>query len=156
MKSAWTIWLLAGALAASLHWNLRQARPADDGQHAAPAAATAASAPSCTIALEDLDLSAEQTRRLDELCGSACEGASDDTASAESKLDELRQALSSARPEKARLDALVREICALRERSLTTCVDSILAVRAILDADQLEKLEASCQPGACELGAGAR
>ena len=57
---------------------------------------------------------------------------------------------------KAELDALVRQISELRERSLGECVESILAVRAILDREQLEKLVATCASGGpCVAGDGA-
>ena len=151
MKSTWITWLLCGALAASLHWNWRHAENARPGA-SVPAPYT--DPHRCSIVLEELDLSEEQTQRLGQLCRPACADAGDLATSAEEKLALLRSALAAERPDRATLDALVREISDLRERSLGECVESILAVRAILDREQLAKLVETCAAGgSCAAGA---
>jgi Spy/CpxP family protein refolding chaperone len=151
MKSTWIIWLLCGALAASLHWNWRHAQSAP---LELPEPSLRADTHRCAIVLEELDLSEEQAQRLDQLCRPACDGAGDLAARAEEKLALLRSALAAERPDRAALDALVREISELRERSLGACVQSILDVRAVLDREQLAKLVETCAAGgSCAAGA---
>lgn len=156
MKTSTLNWLLAGALVASLQWNLRQAWggdvPLEDATEldtlapiedalAEPAAAPAAS---CSLQLEPLGLSDEQRARLTTLCSSECARADEDEVEAERKLAELQRALAAEPLDEPELRRLVRAISALRERSLTTCVDSVLEVRSILDEGQLQELLSEC------------
>ena len=124
------IWLLSGALAASLQWNLRGiATKEDHGRELDPAA---------------LGLSDEQASALDRLCRTECAKADELEKAAEAKLAELRRALAAPELDASELQARVREVSDLRARALAASVDSIVRVRAILDAGQVEKLLESC------------
>lgn len=156
MKTTTMNWLLAGALVASLQWNLRLAWSEDPpAEQVAASVEAGAEEPAsgsgmgCSLALDGLGLSDEQSARLASLCASECTRAGEDEAAAEAKLRELQGALAAERLDEGELRRLVRAISALRERSLTTCVDSVLAVRSILDREQLhELLEGCCAPPA--------
>jgi len=148
MRTTWTIWLLAGALAASLQWNLRD-RGADGARSAE------AGLQRCELDLEALGISSEQARELDRLCRTRCERAAELEAEARESLAALRAALSDRESDEATLRALVREISLQREQSLEAVVESILALRSILDAEQLAAIVSSCcRVQACESAQG--
>ena len=137
-----TIWLLSGALVASLQWNLRGVATEDHGRELDPAS---------------LGLTAEQASELDRLCRSECATADELEAQADAKLVTLRRKLADPELDEEELNTLVREISDLRERSLAASVGSIVRVRAILDEDQVEKLlETCCRVDSCDTSACGR
>jgi len=141
MNHPWTSWLLAGALAASLAWNLLGAIAP------APACST-----SCGGALDvaSLGLTAEQTRELEKWRATACDQSCRADSQASAKLDELHAALRDRTVSPAKLDELAAEVSRLRADSLTACVDSIVAVRRVLTPEQLGLLlDRCCSEGAC-------
>ena len=85
MSSTWTSWLLAGALAASLGWHLRGAAAVPDD------AAGNCCAPE--LVLDDLSLSPEQRRELEQWRDTACEQSSCADGDAQAALGRLNEAL---------------------------------------------------------------
>ena len=150
MKNTWTIWLLSGALLASLHWNLRHWL-AENGSDSGSSEAVVSR---CEIDLAGLGLTEEQQRELEQVCRLQCSVPEDLEQRADVKLRELRLAISRPDVDEAVLRALVREVSGLRERSLASCVDAVLSVRAILNGEQLQELMAGCA-SACDAGLGA-
>ena len=140
-KHAWTSFVLGGALLASLQWNLRAA--CETPRAEAPAA-------ECAIDPAALGLSAEQTRRLEELCRTRCAESDELEARAEEQLRALRAALTADPLDVPALRALVADVSDLRERALSACVDSVLCVREVLEPAQLETvLESCCRVSSC-------
>ena len=136
-----TTWLLAGALAASLTWNLRTSHTPS-----VPATTTCAG----SLALDDLGLAPEQARELERWKASACEKSCRTDAEATAVLARLQAALRDPSVEAERLHELAAEVSRLRADSLAACVDAIVAVRRVLTPEQLGALlEHCCSEGAC-------
>jgi hypothetical protein len=140
MKTVLSTWLLAGGLAASLAWNVRGAWcPAS-----AAAGGCTETAVSCSIDLAELGLSAEQRRSLERSGAAACAESERLVARASELQAELCERLAAAEVDVEAVRGLAREIGDLRRRSLETCIDSVLEVRALLGSEQVERLFASC------------
>ena len=139
MRETWTTWLLAGALVASLQWNLR-------GGESAPASECGAAeeGTSCSLDPDGLGLSGSQASELLEVCESSCALADDLTRQSAERVAELREALASEDIDEAQVGRLVDGISELRTRSLRACVDSILGARRVLEPDQLRTLLDTC------------
>ena len=140
MNTSITTWMLAGALAASLLWNAKGLL-AGEGQGVgalAPAICAAA------IDLDRLDLSAEQRSALENWSKTACAPACDVSGEAQTKWDELSRALRDPTVNAERLRALSAEVSSARQRSLDSCVASILEVRRVLSPQQLGELMQCC------------
>lgn len=135
MNAMTTSWLLAGALAASLAWNVKCLTRTD----AAPAAA-------CVTApdWDQLDLNAEQRAALAGWSESACGASCELDASADAKLAELTDALADPKVRPERLRELAEEVNRARAQSLDACVNSIIEVRRVLTPAQVEKLLRCC------------
>jgi len=143
MKNLWTTWMLAGALLASLQWNLRA--PASQVEPGSTdAVLTSSSDLRCELDPASLGLSSEQADELDRLCRTECRRADDFEGRAGARLRELKQLLGQAPQDEAELRDLVREISSLREKALMACVDSVLLVREVLDDRQLTQLLETC------------
>jgi uncharacterized membrane protein len=140
MKTLVSTWLLAGGLAASLAWNVRAAWcPAP----AAPGGCVETAA-SCSIDLADLGLSDEQRRSLERSGAAACAESERLVVRASELQAELCGHLAAPDVDVEAVRGLAREIGDLRRRSLEACIDSVLEVRALLGAEQVERLFASC------------
>jgi hypothetical protein len=137
-------WLLGGALAASLTWNVTASRAAEDGRGEAPAT-VCSTGTGCSPAAAGLELPDEKRAALEALCARSC-GASD---ALEREADALqRRLLASLAADEVDADAtarLVDEVSELRRRSLAACVEGILGVRSVLTADEVRALLASCE-----------
>jgi hypothetical protein len=140
MNQPWTTWLLAGALAASLTWQLWPAR--------APA--------SCCDPLDlgFLELSEEQRRDLAAWKQDAADRSCTADSEAQTELAELVRAMRDPATPPEELRELAREVGDARARSLEACVESIVQVRRVLTEEQLGALLERCcasQParGAC-------
>lgn len=142
MNTSIGTWMLAGALAASLCWNVKGAlgRGAESPAPAASNSATCAAA----IDLERLELSAEQRAALESWSASACAPACEVDLDAEQKLEELQRALRDPRVGAETLRSLAADVSRARAKSLDACVDSILEVRRVLSAQQLQELMECC------------
>lgn len=134
--NVWT-WLLAGALVASLAWNLR-------GALAAPPESETAPAPGASCRLEPLALDSEVRARLREICAAACSAAESDEARARSLGSELFERLADPAADADDLRARAREVARLRGRTLQRCVDAVLEARQVLEPDELEGLVRAC------------
>ena len=131
-------WLLAGALVASLAWNLNTLNHANP-----PTCGACTSTPeSCAAALDALDLTPEQHRALQDWSRGGCGGAEEVAATTASRELFTMLALRNVDPERAR--ALATEVGRLRSASLRTCVDSVLEVRRVLSPEQTQKLLSTC------------
>lgn len=155
MKSTWTSWLLAGALVASLQWNLRgsSAAPAVTGEHGPapvhPAATDATSsegAGACRLRPEALGLSEDARRRLGEACRPACADAEELEARARERMLELRRLLAQPGLDEVRARELAAEVSRLRGQALDACVDSVLELRRVLAPEQVEQVLTGCCP----------
>jgi len=143
-------WLLGGALAASLTWNWTNLRSSG----AAPIRPDCATE-ECELGLEFLGgsrtvLSAEKKAALDEVCRRSC-GESDRL---ERRADELQRellaSLAAETVDQAGTEKLVAEIGELRRRSLASCVEGILGVRAVLSGAEVRALLERCQQSSCK------
>jgi Spy/CpxP family protein refolding chaperone len=138
MTNAILTWLLAGALAASLAWNLKTLSRTD-----APACGACASNPeSCAAALDALDLTPEQRRALQDWSRRGCGGTEEVAATKASH--ELFTLLAAPDVDPERVRALATEVGRLRSASLRTCVDSVLEVRRVLSPVQTQRLLSTC------------
>lgn len=143
MNTSIGTWMLAGALAASLCWNVKGVLCCEE---VSPAAAAAASASTCaaSIDLDRLELSAEQRATLERWTANACAPACAIDLTAEQKLEELQRALRDPTISGESLHALAAEVSRARADSLDACVDSILEVRRVLSTQQLQQLMECC------------
>jgi hypothetical protein len=142
MNHPWTTWLLAGALAASLAWNLR------DGAPPPPEPSEG-----CAVALDpsELGLSPEQAREIESWKANACSASCSVDATVTTKLDELHAALRDPSTPPEKLHELAAQASQLRADSLDACIDSIVAVRRVLTREQLGKLlDRCCAGGVCQ------
>ena len=131
-------WPLAGALAASLAWNLNTLH-----RTSAPTCGACASTPeSCAAALDALNLTPDQHRALQDWSRGGCGGAEEVAATKASHELFTMLAARDVDPERAR--ALASEVGRLRAASLRTCVDSVLEVRHVLSPEQTQKLLSTC------------
>jgi Spy/CpxP family protein refolding chaperone len=135
-----TSWLLGGALAASLTWNLRHASERE------PECATASCAGMDPAAL---GLDAKQRAALEELCGRSCSQSDRLEREADAKQRELLARLSRPELDTAALHDLVSEVAELRRRALEACVQGVVSVREVLTAEQVRVLLAQCGEGSC-------
>ena len=140
--SSWLSWLLGGALAASLAWNVSLASTAPAAPQAAAGAMRA-----CEIDSTALGVSDEQERRLTAICNPDCGRAEELGALADAKQAELERLLASPDLEPAAARALAREVGELRARSVEACVEAVLSVREVLTPDQTAALLESCREG---------
>ncbi len=140
-------WLCGGALLASLAWNAREAfRPTDCAAPCSPATeATAGAALECSIDFLALGVSEEQARALETLCTLECRSADELALRADEKQAELEQLLAGPDLDPASVRALAREVGELRARSVETCVEAALRVRAVLTPSQTAELLESCR-----------
>ena len=138
-----TIWILLGALVASMRWNLMHgtAETSSEPVQDAPSASL-----QCEIDPTQLGLSIGQCLDLEILCREQLGPRKDYEAQAQTKLAELRSKLGAETLDEAALHKLVSEVSELREAALGACVDEVSRVRAILDPPQVEQLMQSCCP----------
>jgi hypothetical protein len=135
-------WCLAGALAASMAWNVRELVGAQ------PTRADDCAGGACAPALQQLDLTPEQQRVLSQWNDQACSASEDFEALASKRSDELFLMLGSPDLDPGKARALAAEVGTLRGRALQNCVDSIVAIRQQLRPAQVELLlKTCCQPG---------
>lgn len=135
-------WLLGGALAASLMWNVRGALVPDEPP--ATCEPVACTPEGCVDALAQLDLTDDQRAALAQWSSTSCgEGARLDGL-ATAKSEELFAALASRELDPERARDLASETSALRARSLAACVESLLVVRRHLKPEQVERLLDTC------------
>lgn len=141
MNTSIATWLLAGALAASVAWNLAQHRAAlpRPPEPASPAEGCVG-APD----LGALGLSESQRAAAEAWCRGSCESSCGLQLEAEEKLALLHAALRDPASTPDSLRELAAEVSRLRERSLAACVDSIVELRAVLSAEQLDGLMQCC------------
>lgn len=141
-------WLLGGALAASLTWNWRLAGQA--GAQPACASAPSCATESCTLDPGGMPLDPAQKAALDQVCARSC-GESDRL---ERRADELQRellaSLSAETVDRAAAEKLVDEVSELRRRSLASCIEGILGVRAVLDGEQVRALLERCEHTTCK------
>ena len=139
-------WCLAGALAASLAWNVRGLTRTE----AVPAGQVLelCSPGQCELELLKLNMTPEQYRALEQWNGTACAPSEDYEAKASRRSEDLFRMLGSTDldPDKAR--ALADEVGSLRALALRNCVDSIVEVRRHLTPVQVALLlKMCCQKG---------
>ncbi len=140
MNKTLTTWLLGGALAASLSWNVQHARGSTD-----PAPACGEDMICGGLDPTELGLDQTQMGKLEELCGRSC-GAADRLERRANELQrELLGSLAEPAIDEPAARALVAEIAELRRQSLEKCVAGILEVRSLLTPDQLATLLARCE-----------
>jgi len=149
MNRSLTTWMLGGALAASLSFNLRSG----NGRVTSPPPATQGCAvSSCRdLGAAGLRLDAEQLAALEPLCERFC-GESERLEQRAAELQrELIAALGASSADEAAARRLAGEIADLRRRSLDACLDGMLAVRKVLTPEQLRALYAACagEVGTC-------
>ncbi len=139
-------WCLAGALAASLAWNVRgltRTEGAPAGQNA-----DLCSPGECDLELLKLDLTPEQVRAFEQWNGTACAPSEDFEAKASRRSEDLFQMLGSTDLDPERARALADEVGSLRAQALRNCVDSIVEVRRHLTPEQVALLlKMCCQKG---------
>ncbi len=146
MTKSLALWMLGGALAASLSWNWKQVeRPADE-----QSCASAASC--CSIESAGLALDEEQQQELARLCRRSCAEADRLDRRADELQRELRSSLGRPELDEEAARALVREIGELRERSLEACVGGLLEVRGLLTPEQVAAMLAQCESAAARRG----
>lgn len=141
MNSNLVTWMLAGALAASVSWNL--SRALGSAEESTPRE-TSASADCCTVDMRALSLSPEQCVALEGACDAACADAERLAHQADERFVELVRRLGAPEYDAAALQGLAREVGELRARSLEACIGSIVRVREVLSREQLENLLESC------------
>ncbi|MBL8862921.1 MAG: Spy/CpxP family protein refolding chaperone [Planctomycetes bacterium] len=142
MTTHLTTWLLGGALAASLFWNVRGALA--PSQPPATCAPTACTPSGCEDALAGLDLTDSQRAALAEWSATSCRASARVDAEAAAKADELFAALAAPELDPSRARRLAAETSELRAQALAACVESLLVVRRHLTPAQVEALLASC------------
>jgi hypothetical protein len=136
-----TLWLLGGALLASLTWNLKLVR-----ERQAPVV------PAAHAALEGCDLSSmcsaddpERCAKLADLCARAC-GESDRLEDRAAALQvELLSVLSAAEVDTAEAERLVDAIALSRRQALAACVTGVLDVRDVVPREQVRVLLERCK-----------
>jgi hypothetical protein len=136
-------WLLGGALAASLSWNVTFLRRAHAETPAAPVAGECAST---GCALPPLGLEPAQAAALEALCARTC----GESERLERRADELEASLIrslAGTPDEAETARIVSAIGDLRERSLLACIEGIAGIRALLAPAEVEALLARCELG---------
>jgi Spy/CpxP family protein refolding chaperone len=141
MKDALSTWLLAGALAASLAWNLRPARCAATPDTCANCTVNSGD---CSTAIAALDLRPEQRLELARCGTDACRQSAQSDARANELARELFALLGQREVDPAAARTLADEVGRLRTKSLRDCVDSILEVRRILTPAQVGELLNNC------------
>ncbi len=146
MRTPWTPWLLGGALIASLQWNLRSVQPAQPVDGPSACALRAESAPAFDFDAEQLALTDAQKSQLETRCGMACSDAAAIERSIEAQMHALRTALSAPEIDREHVDALVADITSQRRAFLEMCVESVVAVREVLSAEQVSTLLEECCP----------
>src|SRR5687767_6118725 len=122
MNQPWTSWLLAGALGASLAWNLH-----GRGTHPPEPVQTCSA-----LELDELELSDEQRRELERWLASSCAESCSAEGDATARLRELCAALRDPEIAPEELRSLAAEVGRLRAAALAACVESILGVREVL------------------------
>lgn len=138
-------WLLAGALAASLSWNLRLLRhPAGEPP---PASASCAAGSCGAFDCAALGLDAEQSAALERACQSYCGESERLDQRAAALQRELFLSLSASNVDQPAARRLAGEVADLRRRSLDACLDGVFAVREVLTLEQLSALLAACRAG---------
>ena len=121
------IWLLTGALGASLTLHLRDS----------------AAAPACAD---------ESPLARDEFasdCGSSCAVANDLERQSRALAAELWDTLGSETVEPEAAHELARRIGELRGKALEACVDAVLQARASMTTEEIRALLENCRDGAC-------
>jgi Spy/CpxP family protein refolding chaperone len=141
MKDSLITWLLGGALAASLAWNLRPARVAATPETCGNCAVSAGD---CSAALAALDLAPEQRLELAQCGTDACRQSAQGDARASELASELFALLGQREVDPARARALAEEVGRLRAKALRDCVDSMLEVRRVLTPEQTAQLLGNC------------
>ena len=140
-------WLLGGALAASLTWNVtltRRAEGATSGE-----SRQSCTSEGCTLELDGMPLDPAQKAALDQVCARSC-GESDRLERRADELQhELLASLSAETVDKAAAEKLADEVSELRRRSLASCVEGILGVRSVLSGDQVRALLERCEHTSC-------
>ena len=140
MKRSLIAWMLGGALAASLTWNVRAAK-----------SPTSEHATCVSLDLAELGLDQQQALQLLRWRTSVCERSCEIDDDVSAKLAELSTALRDPSTPEPRLRALAAEVDRLRSNSLNSCVDAIVQVRSVLTQQQLTTLLDRCCPaGACK------
>jgi hypothetical protein len=139
MNTQVATWLLAGALAASVAWNVKDCLESDAPPVPAQAAGCAG-APD----LRGLELSDSQAQAVEAWCRGSCATSCGTEQEAEAKLEALHAALRDPAATPESLRALAAEVSRARERSLSACVDAILEVRSMLTPGQLGDLMGCC------------
>lgn len=143
-------WILGGALAASLGWNLRTLEPLR--RDPLPACATEGAgggttcATDCPLDPRALGLSEEQAAELTRLCAGSCADSERLEARAREKGDELRVLLAAEALDEARIRALVEEASSLHRAALESCVAAVIDVRRVLRPEQVAELLRACSP----------
>jgi Spy/CpxP family protein refolding chaperone len=138
MNQGLTTWLLGGALAASMAWNLNTLNRADPVSCGGCASTPA----SCAAALDALDLTPQQQHALQDWSRGACGGI--EAVSATKTSHELFALLGASDVDPERARELATEVGRLRSASLHACVESVLEVRRVLSPEQTQKLLSAC------------
>jgi Spy/CpxP family protein refolding chaperone len=138
-------WLLGGALVASLGWNAMTLR--------APPAAPRGGATPCTAALGKLgDLGLTDAKRAE--LAALLRKCDEESAAADARAGALARSLNELLREPgsdaATIRARARELAAVRGSAVERCVESTLALRELLDAEQLRQLLDACCDDCCE------
>lgn len=142
MTTHWTTWCLAGALAASLLWNVREMRAS--AETAAVCEPGACTPDGCEAALAQLDLTPEQRTALASWSAQSCRASDRLEGDASRRSDELFALLAAPDLEPARARELAAEVGALRAKSLSACVESLIVVREHLSPAQIQTLLGTC------------
>jgi len=135
-------WLLAGALLASLTWNLR-ATAEPEIVPAAPSCASDSS--TCRIDSAELRLDPETLERVRASCASSCADAARLDREATERLRELRELLASEEASLERAEGLAAEVSDLRARALRACITAIFEVRRELPPEKTRLLLDTCE-----------
>jgi Spy/CpxP family protein refolding chaperone len=142
MTTNLTAWLLGGALAASLAWNVRGVlAQAGSATESVPAPCTPGG---CEDVLGQLELGDAQRAALAEWSATSCRTGARLDAEAAAKSDELFAALAEPELDPERARRLAAETSELRARSLSACVESLLVVRRHLTPEQIKTLLTTC------------
>ena len=148
MNTSFSTWLLAGALAASLAWNVKSWLQPKVGPAGLSISSTQDSSKNCAPAVDfsRLNLSAEQRHTLETWRENVCEPVCHIDAQAQTTWEELHRALRDPEVSPESLRAMAAEVNQTRSNSLDACVDSILEVRRVLTKEQLGQLMECCGP----------
>jgi hypothetical protein len=93
-----------------------------------------------------LPLDAAQQQALERLCAMSCAESDRLEQRADELQRELLAGLSGPAVDRAAVQGLVEEVGELRRRSLSSCVEGVLGLRAVLGADQVQALLECCRP----------